>query len=90
MRIGLYARVSTEDQNTLPMQIQALQKYVASRNWAVALQIEDIGSGAKERPKRDELLPLIHYILYPIAFSLEVTICDLKAHRSRFVSYPAL
>jgi putative DNA-invertase from lambdoid prophage Rac len=56
MRIGLYARVSTEDQNTLPMQMQALQKYVASRNWTVALQIEDVGSGSKERPKRDELL----------------------------------
>jgi len=56
MKIGLYARVSTEDQNTLPMQIQTLQKYVASRNWTVALQVEDIGSGAKERPKRDALL----------------------------------
>lgn len=56
MRIGLYARVSTEDQNTLPMQIQAMQNYAASRHWNIVKQIEDVGSGAQERPRRDELI----------------------------------
>jgi len=56
MKVGIYARVSTEDQNTLPMQIQAMQNYAASRNWTIVQQIEDVGSGAKERSKLDELL----------------------------------
>lgn len=34
MRVGLYARVSTHDQHTLPLQQQAMQAYVdTSRMW---------------------------------------------------------
>lgn len=56
MNVGLYARVSTYDQNTLPMQIRAMQKYVKSRKWRITHNVEDIGSGASERSKREELL----------------------------------
>ncbi|MBK8225328.1 MAG: recombinase family protein [Candidatus Obscuribacter sp.] len=49
MRVGIYARVSTNEQRTLPMQLKALRKYVRARNWKVALEVEDIGSGVKER-----------------------------------------
>lgn len=56
MRVGLYARVSTHDQHTLPMQMEAMEKYVKARNWEVTFQIEDIGSGAKERTKREKLM----------------------------------
>jgi len=56
MRVGLYARVSTHDQQTLPLQREALQEYADRRGWWVVLQIEDIGSGAKERPQRNILL----------------------------------
>jgi DNA invertase Pin-like site-specific DNA recombinase len=56
MKAGLYARVSTVDQHTLPLQIQALKKYAKSRRWKIALQIEEVGSGASDRPKREELL----------------------------------
>lgn len=56
MKVGIYARVSTDDQHTLPLQIQALKKYVKTRQWKVALQIQEIGSGAGDRPKREQLL----------------------------------
>jgi predicted site-specific integrase-resolvase len=48
-RAGLYARVSTSDQQTLPMQNRALREYAARRGWAIAMQIREVGSGAVER-----------------------------------------
>ena len=54
--MGLYARVSTHDQQTLPMQQEAMQAYVASRHWTIVAHIEDVGSGAVERPQRDALM----------------------------------
>lgn len=58
MDIALYARVSTTDQQTLPMQLEAMREYAKKRGWTVKHEIEEIGSGAKTRPKREELLKL--------------------------------
>lgn len=56
MKAGIYARVSTHDQHTLDMQIAAMKKYVQAREWQIVIAIAEIGSGAKERVKREELL----------------------------------
>lgn len=56
MRVGLYARVSTQDQQTLPMQRSAMREYASRRGWVVAREVSEVGSGAKERHKREELL----------------------------------
>lgn len=56
LRAGLYARVSTHDQQTLPMQLSALRDYVQKRGWTIAVEIKDVGSGASLRPRREELL----------------------------------
>ena len=56
MNVGLYARVSTYDQNTLPMQMQAMRKYVKNREWSIVFEIKDTGSGASKRPARELLL----------------------------------
>lgn len=56
LRVGLYARVSTHDPQTLPMQLSAMREYVERRGWTVKAEISGIGSGAKEREKREELL----------------------------------
>lgn len=56
MRVGLYARVSTHDQQTLPLQLAAMRDYVAKRGWKAAVEVQDVGSGAILRPKREELL----------------------------------
>jgi putative DNA-invertase from lambdoid prophage Rac len=56
LRAALYARVSTNHQQTLAMQMRALRRYVARRGWTVALQIRDVGSGAVERRAREQLM----------------------------------
>jgi DNA invertase Pin-like site-specific DNA recombinase len=55
-RAGLYARVSTHDQQTLPLQMRAMREYAVRRGWAIALQIKEVGSGAAEREMRQQLL----------------------------------
>ena len=55
-RVGLYARVSTHDQQTLPLQMRAMREYVAKRGWTIAIQIKEVGSGATERELRENLL----------------------------------
>src|SRR5271165_5969327 len=55
-RVGLYARVSTHDQQTLPLQMRAMREYAAKRGWAIALQVKEIGSGAVERELREKLM----------------------------------
>jgi putative DNA-invertase from lambdoid prophage Rac len=56
MRAAVYARVSTHDQQTLGLQSEAMANYIKNRGWVTTRQIEDIGSGAKERPGRESLL----------------------------------
>jgi len=55
-RAGLYARVSTHDQQTIPLQVRALREYAARRGWTVAMQIKEVGSGASERELREKFL----------------------------------
>ena len=55
-RVGLYARVSTHDQQTLSLQIRAMREYSARRGWSIATQIKEVGSGAVERQLREKLL----------------------------------
>jgi DNA invertase Pin-like site-specific DNA recombinase len=55
-RVGLYARVSTHDQQTLPLQMRAMREYAVRRGWTIALQIKEVGSGAAEREMRQKLL----------------------------------
>ena len=55
-RVGLYARVSTIDQQTIPLQILAMREYAAKRGWTVAAQVKEIGSGASQRQLREQLL----------------------------------
>ena len=56
VRVGLYARVSTLDQQTLPMQNKAMREYASRRGWTVALQVKEVGSGATQRQRREELM----------------------------------
>jgi putative DNA-invertase from lambdoid prophage Rac len=55
-RVGLYARVSTHDQKTLPLQLRAMREYAAKCGWTIAFQIKEVGSGAAERALREQLL----------------------------------
>ena len=56
LRAGIYARVSTNDQQTIPLQIRALREYAVRRDWTIALQVKEVGSGAVQRQLREKLL----------------------------------
>src|ERR1700691_4309943 len=56
LRVGLYARVSTHDQQTLPLQIRAMREYAAKRGWTIVAQIKEVGSGAAQRARRATLI----------------------------------
>jgi putative DNA-invertase from lambdoid prophage Rac len=55
-RAGIYARVSTNDQQTIPLQIRALREYAVRRGWTIAMQVKEVGSAASQRQLREKLL----------------------------------
>lgn len=55
-RVGLYARISTHDQQTLPVQIRALRQFAMRRGWMIALQVKEVGSGGAQRELRQQVL----------------------------------
>jgi putative DNA-invertase from lambdoid prophage Rac len=56
MKIGCYARVSTQDQQTLPLQRDAIAAYAQQRGWSIVVTIIEVGSGGHARPQRDHLM----------------------------------
>jgi putative DNA-invertase from lambdoid prophage Rac len=55
MRVAVYARVSTHDQQTLGLQSAAMIAYIKQRGWNVAKPIRDVGSGVEDREGREPL-----------------------------------
>jgi putative DNA-invertase from lambdoid prophage Rac len=56
LRAGLYARVSTIDQQALAMQKRAMREDVGKRGWAIALQVREVGSGTAQRELGEQVL----------------------------------
>jgi len=56
LRTGIYARVSTQEQKSIGMQLKPLRDYAKNRGWTIALEVVEVGSGAKQRPIREELV----------------------------------
>ena len=48
-RAGLYAASLRAIKQTVPLQIRALRQYAVRRDWTIALQVKEVGSGASER-----------------------------------------
>ncbi len=40
------------------MQLTKMKEYIESRKWTLTAEVEEVGSGAKTRPKREELLKM--------------------------------
>ena len=55
-RAGLYARVSTNDQQTLAMQNRAMREYAARRGWTITMQVREVNSGGVKREVRETIL----------------------------------
>src|SRR4029453_17764166 len=53
MKVGLYARVSTHDQQTLALQREAMAAYAVQRGWSIVMMVEGVSSGASERRQRE-------------------------------------
>ena len=56
LRVALYTRVSSHDQQTLPLQQEALRDYAARRGWDIVQEVSEVASGALKRPQREALL----------------------------------
>jgi DNA invertase Pin-like site-specific DNA recombinase len=56
VKLGLYARVSTHEQQTLALQREAMTAYAQQRRGSIVLMVEDIESGVSERRQRDTLM----------------------------------
>ena len=56
VRPFVYARVSTNDQQTLAMQSREMREYTARRGWTIAVNVRAVGSGAAKREAREKLL----------------------------------
>jgi len=56
IRVGLYARVSTHDQQTLSLQRRAMLDYVERPGWTIAIEVKEVGSGASVRELRQKLI----------------------------------
>ena len=55
-RVSLYGRVSTHDQQTLSLQLDSMRSYAVQRGWKIVSEIQEVGSGAVQRPKRELLM----------------------------------
>jgi predicted site-specific integrase-resolvase len=51
-RVGLYARVPTQDQQTIPLRMRAMREYATTRGWTIVKHVKEVGSGASERELR--------------------------------------
>jgi putative DNA-invertase from lambdoid prophage Rac len=55
-RAGLYARVSTNDQQTLAMQNRNIGSMRRDRGWTITMQVREVNSGAARRESREKAL----------------------------------
>src|SRR5215217_6967414 len=55
-RVGLYARVSTQDQQTIPLQMRAMREYADTRGWTIVMQVKEVGCGTSQRELRRTLM----------------------------------
>ena len=55
-RAGSDARVSTNDQQILPMQSHAMPEYAVRRGWTMAMHIREVGSNVEKRETGEKLL----------------------------------
>jgi len=61
-RAGLYARVSTQEQQTIPMQTRAMGEYASRRGWTIALQVREVNSEAARREAREKLIEAARFV----------------------------
>src|SRR5262245_37544547 len=99
MKAALYARISTRDQHSILMQLDAMRQYAQVRGWQIVAEIEEAESGKKhDRAGRERIMRLarsgqINVVLVwklnrwgRSSADLLMSLDDLQAHQVSFVS----
>lgn len=99
MRAALYARISTRDQHSIPMQLDSMRQYAELREWEIVAEVSEAETGKKDdRPGRKEIITLAHKGKIDVVLcwklnrwgrstpDLLMSLDDLQAHRCSFVS----
>src|SRR5262245_19716177 len=101
MKAALYARISTRDQHSIPMQLDAMRQYVQLRRWQIVAEIEEAESGKKnDHAGRERIMRLARSGKIDVVLvwklnrwgrstaDLLMSLDDLQAHQVTFVSLP--
>lgn len=59
LRVGLYARVSMHDQQTIRLHIRTMRDYAARGSWIIPVQVKEVGPGASQREFQEKLLDAV-------------------------------
>jgi DNA invertase Pin-like site-specific DNA recombinase len=99
MKAALYARISTRDQHSIPMQLDAMRQYAQLRGWRIVAEIEEAKSGKKnDRAGRARIMSLARSGQIDVVLvwklnrwgrsttDLLMSLDDLQAHQVAFVS----
>jgi DNA invertase Pin-like site-specific DNA recombinase len=99
MQAALYARISTKDQHSIPMQLDAMRQYAQLRGWRIVAEIEEAESGRKnDRAGRERIMRLARSGKIDVVLvwklnrwgrstaDLLMSLDDLQAHQVAFVS----
>lgn len=99
MNAAPYARISTRDQHSIPMQLAAIRQYAQLRGWKIVAEIEEAESGKKsDRAGRERIMRLARsgHIDVVLVWKLNrwgrstadllMSLDDLQAHQVAFVS----
>lgn len=99
MQVALYARTSTRDQQSIPMQLEAMREHAERRGWNIEAEISEQESGSKnDRPGRAQILKLARLgkidcvLVWKLnrwgrsTTDLLMTLDELQSHRCGFVS----
>jgi DNA invertase Pin-like site-specific DNA recombinase len=99
MKAALYARISSRDQHSIQMQLDAMRQYAQLRGWRIIAEIEEAESGKKnDRAGREGVMRLARSGQIDVVLvwklnrwgrstaDLLMSLDDLQAHQVAFVS----
>lgn len=55
-KVAIYTRVSSNDQNTLLLQLEKAKFYAQQRDWQVVFETCEVECGSKTRPERERIM----------------------------------
>jgi len=79
---GLYARISSRDQQTLPLQLKAMRQYARRRGWKVIKAVEDwVLAPATDRSAKNLIKATRSFLAYFISPFVKRPLLSLEYFR---------